>query len=93
MSKGWKIAIGILWGLFALEALIISIAENNCGMIYRQENGMVKTVCVCDRCQKESEVRCKSVFVPNDAVINGNITTIDGVQIVKKICAMTAVRN
>lgn len=35
MGKGWKIAIGILWGLFALETLIILIAENNCGMIYR----------------------------------------------------------
>lgn len=39
----------------------------------------MKTVYVCDRCQKESEVRCKAVFMPDDAVINGNITTIDGV--------------
>lgn len=35
MGKGWKIAIGILWGLVALEFLIILIAENNCGTIYR----------------------------------------------------------
>lgn len=33
--------------------------------------------------KKESEVPSKAVFVPDNTVINGKITTIDGVQIVK----------